>query len=215
MRIRTLLLSTIILLTSGTAFGQGLVRFSNITELGVSFQVGSTEQEITYVDIAGNEQTATTDIDGYSIPAPRLMTSFGVMVWELLFIGAGAGYQYQPKDDALPYQHHVTGFGQARIHFAKGRFRPFTDLRVGYNYMVNEIPESNLLSDDNFKWDGLMVEPSIGFAIKLGGKALLNVGLAYQFLRVDQRESIADLWTDVTTNNKRHSLALNVGFTFK
>lgn len=206
-----------LLLSSSTVLGQGMVRFSNITELGVGFQVGKNNRTVTFTDSNGDEQAVNNELSTiYKIPAPRLMTSFGVMIWDLVFLGAGAGYQFQANEDPLPYQHNVMGFGQTRLHFAKGRFRPFTDLRLGYNYTVNE-QTSNLLSDDFYKWDGLFVEPSLGMAFKVGGKALLNIGLAYQFLRTDQRDAVdfPQLWTDATTRDKQHRLVLNLGFTFK
>lgn len=211
------ILSAFFLLSTCTVFGQGAVRFSNITELGVGFQVGKNSRTVTYTDFNGNEH----EVDGnatetYKIPAPRLMTSFGVMLWELVFVGAGAGYQFQANEDPLPYQHNVMGFGQTRLHFAKGRFRPFTDLRLGYNYTLNQ-NISDVLSDDFYKWDGLFVEPSLGMAFKVGGKALFNIGLAYQFLRTDQRNvpSVPLLWQDATTRDRQHRLVLNLGFTFK
>lgn len=214
----TVILSTFFLLSICTVFGQGMVRFSNITELGVGFQVGKNSRTVTYTDLNGNEQEVDgTATETYKIPAPRLMTSFGVMLWELVFVGAGAGYQFQANEDPLPYQHNVMGFGQTRLHFAKGRFRPFTDLRLGYNYTLNQ-NTSDVLSDDFYKWDGLFVEPSLGMAFKAGGKALINIGLAYQFLRTDQRAydtELPELWEEATNRDKQHRLVLNLGFTFK
>lgn len=213
---RTLLIIPALLTSTGMAVGQSIIRFSNITELGVGFQVGSTQHEVKYTNFLGTENTVTTDVEAYQIPSPRLMTSFGIMVWELFYLGAGVGYQFQAKEDPLPYQHHVAGFGQARIHFAKGRFRPFTDLRVGYNYTLNE-NTNDLLSSDTYKWDGLLIEPSLGIAFKMGEKALFNLGLAYQFLRTDQRETptVPLLWTEATATDRQHRLVINLGFTFK
>jgi hypothetical protein len=211
------ILTAFLLLSASTVLGQGVVRFSNITELGVGFQVGKNSRTVTYTDFNGNEHTVDSEPSAtYKIPAPRLMTSFGVMIWDLVFVGAGAGYQFQANEDPLPYQHNVMGFGQARLHFAKGRFRPFTDLRLGYNYTINQ-KTNDLLSDDFYKWDGLFVEPSLGMAFKIGEKALFNIGLAYQFLRTDQRDAVNFplLWTDATTRDKQHRLVLNLGFTFK
>ncbi|MCF8255926.1 MAG: hypothetical protein K9J06_00105 [Flavobacteriales bacterium] len=212
----TSILSIILVLSISTVLGQGNVRFSNITELGAGFQVGNTTRELTYTDILGNEQSATSNPETYKIPAPRLMTSFGVMLFDLIFVGAGAGYQFQANEDPLPYQHNVMGFGQLRLHFAKGRFRPFTDLRLGYNYTLNQ-NTNDLLSTDYYKWDGIFAEPSLGMAFKVGEKALFNIGLAYQFLRTDQREVVnaSLLWQDVTTSDKQHRLIINLGFTFK
>lgn len=216
MRIPVVLMTVLTLFLTEEVWSQSAVRFSNITELGVGFQVGSTEREVSYTDILGNEQTATSDVDAYKIPSPRLMTSLGVMLWDLVFVGAGVGYQFQANEDPLPYQHNVTGFGQFRLHFAKGRFRPFTDLRLGYNYTLNQ-QTNDALSEDFYQWDGLLVEPSLGLAFKMGEKALFNIGLAYQFLRTDQRETlnIPILWSDATARDKQHRLVINLGFTFK
>jgi hypothetical protein len=211
---RNFILSSALIIAgiNGTV-AQGLVRFSNITELGAVFQVGKTSRTVSYKGISGNEQTLESNPEAYAIPAPRIMTAFGVMVWDLVFLGAGAGYQFQFSEDPLPYQHNVTGFGQFRLHFAKGRFRPFTDLRLGYNYTLQE-HTNNFLSDDFYKWDGLLIEPSLGMAFKLGGKALFNIGLLcdvttrekqhrYQFLRKGEYRSLSArrlpslLWNDV------------------
>jgi len=215
-----LLFLSLLMCTNAFVHGQKLVRFSNITELGVGFQLGKTSQTTEMPEIIGGDQTI--EIDGYSIPSPRLVTSFGVMIWELVFVGAGAGYAYQPSEGNKPYQHNVSGFGQARLHFAKGRFRPFTDLRLGYNYTLNEAPNAFVaLNPDNLKWDGLMIEPALGFAVKLSDKFLFNTSLAYQFLSTTNRNELT--YTDINgnelgtfaTNQKQHRLMLNVGFTFK
>lgn len=215
---RTLLPVSLFLLMAAAVNGQGLVRFSNITELGAGFQVGEVTQLTEMPDYLGG--TNETKVAGYSVPAPRIVSSFGVMIWDLLFVGAGAGYAFQPGEDAKPYQHHISGFGHARIHFAKGRFRPFTDLRAGYNYTLDE-QTSAFATGDMLEWDGLMLEPALGFAIKISDKALFNTSLGYQFHSTTNRGSttftdqIGNALGEFSTQQKQHRLMLNIGFTFK
>lgn len=216
MRTRFLLPILFTVFTVQEVFSQKLVRFSNITEFGVAFQVSGTKRTVTYTALDGSEVSNESDTSRYKIPAPRMMSAFGVMIWDLVFIGAGAGYQYQFSENNMPFQHHVAGFGQARLHFAKGRFRPFTDLRLGYNYTMND-KTAVLLSDDHFKWDGLFVEPALGMGFNIGKVAMFNIGLAYQFLRTDQRMPSFDPddYIGAATRDRQHRLVLNLGFTFK
>jgi hypothetical protein len=199
---------------------QSKVRFSNITEFSAAFHVSKTKRTVSYTALDGSRSSVDSELANYKIPAPRLMTSFGIMVWDLVFIGAGAGYQFQfsEKDNGshVPYQQHVLGFGQARLHFAKGRFRPFTDLRAGYNFTINE-KTSNLFSEDFYEWDGVFVEPALGMGFNLGKLAMFNVSLAYQFLRTDQRMSSFDPadFIGAAARDRQHRLLLNLGFTFK
>jgi hypothetical protein len=199
---------------------QSKVRFSNITEFSAAFQVSKTKRTVSYTAVDGSQNSVDSEQENYKIPAPRLMTAFGIMVWDLVFIGAGAGYQFQfsEKNDGnyVPYQQHVLGFGQARLHFSKGRFRPFTDLRGGYNFTMNE-KRTSLLSDDFFRWDGVFIEPAIGLGFNLGKLAMFNLSVAYHFLRTDQRDAVNFplLWTEATTRDRQHRVLLNLGFTFK
>lgn len=213
---RTATIIIIALCTPVLTMAQSKVRFSNITEFGVGFQVSNTKRTVSYTSINGTEESIDSDIQNYKIPSPRLMSAFGIMVWDLVFIGAGAGYQFQFSESDMPYQQNVMGFGQARLHFAKGRFRPYTDLRGGYHFTIKE-KETPLFSDDFYRWDGAFIEPSLGIGFNLGKLAMFNIGLAYQFLRTNQRDAVNFplLWQEATARDRQHRLVLNLGFTFK
>jgi len=208
----------LLVVTSMAVHAQGLVRFANITELGVGFQVGKVSSTTDLPDYFGGSSERKSE--PRSVPAPRVVTSFGVMVWDLLFIGAGAGYAFQPAESGRRYQHYVPAFAHARAHFAKGRFRPFTGLRIGYNYTLDEDGSPSIVTKSR-EWDGLLLEPEIGFAIKLTDKALFNIAFAYQFISSSNRGSAT--YTDLLGNDageytlwrRQHALMLNLGVTFK
>lgn len=187
-----------------------LVRFSNITDVTVGFQVGKTTQLTSLPE--GN---AELQIAGYKIPSPRVNSSFGIIVGKLFFIGPGFGYMYQAGDQNNPYQHHVSAFGHARIHFAKGRFRPFLDLKGGYNHILPEDVQS-IYATEAYTWDGAFAEPALGFGIKLGGHAVLNVSLGYQFMNAWNRSegltSVDAFGPEI--RDSYHRLLLSIGFTF-
>lgn len=187
-----------------------LVRFSNITEVTVGFQVGKTTQLTSLPE--GNTEL---EVAGYKIPSPRVNSSFGIIVGQIFFIGPGLGYMYQAGDSNNPFQHHVSAFGHARIHFAKGRFRPFVDLRGGYNHIVRDNVQDNF-DKSIYSWDGAFAEPAIGFGFKLGGHAVLNTSVGYQFMNVWNRTAGLTNADGVVTEfrDSYHRLLLTVGFTF-
>ena len=187
-----------------------LIKFSNITEATVGFQLGKTTQIQTLP--TGDSEL---DVAGYKVPSPRVNSSFGVMIGKLFFIGPGIGYMYQAGDDDNPYQHHISAFGQARIHFTKGKLRPYLDLKGGYNHILPEDVLS-IYDTETYTWDGFYAEPALGLGIKLGGHAVLNASLGYQFMNVWNRSegltSIEAFGPEV--KDSYHRLLLSVGFTF-
>jgi len=187
-----------------------VVKFSNITEATVGFQLGKTTQ----IQQIGNNETKFS-ISGYEIPSPRLSSSFGAFVGQRFFIGPGFSYMYQSKDDNNPTQHHVGVFVHSRLQLFKGLFRPYLELKGGYTRII---PEGNagIFSQATYTWDGVFAEPALGLGIKLGGHAQLNVSLGYQFLNVWNR---AEGLTSVDAfgpelKDSYHRLLLSLGFSF-
>lgn len=187
-----------------------LVKFANITEATVGFQLGKTTQVNSL-----SEGDGQLDVAGYKVPSPRVNSSFGILVGKIFFIGPGLGYMYQPGDDNNPYQHHVSVFGHARIHFTKGKLRPYVGLKGGYNHILPENVLS-LYDEEAYTWDGAYAEPELGIGIKLGGHAVLNASLGYQFLNVWNRSegltSVDAFGPEL--KDSYHRLLLSVGFTF-
>ena len=187
-----------------------LVKFANITEATVGFQLGKTTQVNSL-----SEGDGQLEVAGYKVPSPRVNSSFGILVGKIFFIGPGLGYMYQPGDDNNPYQHHVSVFGHARIHFTKGKLRPYVGLKGGYNHILPENVLS-LYDEEAYTWDGAYAEPEVGLGIKLGGHAVLNASLGYQFLNVWNRSegltSIDAFGPEL--KDSYHRLLLSVGFTF-
>lgn len=200
-----------------------MVKFSNITEFTLGFQVGKTTK-VTSVP-AGEE--GTFKIAGYKFPSPRISSSFGALFGDIFFLGPGFAYSYQPGDknasslaanmesDKNPRQHHLAALLHARIHFAKGRFRPYTELKGGYNHIFTEEVSSSY-SEDAFTYDGIFIEPALGFGVKLGQHGQLNLSLGYQFMNVWNR---SDGFTDLSQfepelKDSYHRLLISLGFSF-
>ena len=193
------------------------IKFSNITEITFGFQVGQTTK-IQSVDGGGESEV---EVAGYKFPAPRVSSSFGALFGDLFFLGPGLSYTFQPSDndgtllDPNANQHKLSAFGHARIHFAKGRFRPYTELKGGYTHIFTE-DVASIYSEDVYTWDGAFVEPAIGFGFKLGAHGQLNASLGYQFLNVWNR---SDGFTSAATfepeiKDAYHRLLLSFGFSF-
>jgi hypothetical protein len=202
---------TVALLLSTVVQGQDkLVKFCNITEATVGFQLGKTTQVNSLA-----EGEAELDVAGYKVPSPRVNSSFGILVGKIFFIGPGLGYMYQPGDDDNPYQHHVSVFGHARVHFTRGKLRPYLGLKGGYNHILPEDVLS-IYSTEAYTWDGAYAEPEIGIGIKLGEHAVLNGSLGYQFMNVWNRSegltSVDAFGPEL--KDSYHRLLLSVGFSF-
>ncbi len=192
-----------------------IVRFNNITELTVGFQTGKSTRITSF---SGGEME--TQIAGRKIPAPRVATAFGILLGDILFIGPGLGYTFQAEDSQNSQEHQVSVFGQARLNFARGRIRPFADFRGGYHFASFEEVD-NALDADWYKWDGFFLEPALGISFKLGGHALINTSLGYQFVNAGNRieQTIMDENSTALVNaamhEKYHRFLLSVGFTFQ
>ncbi|MCF8459677.1 MAG: hypothetical protein K9G46_03050 [Flavobacteriales bacterium] len=106
------------------------------------------------------------------------------------------------------------------MNFAHGRIRPFIDFKGGYHFAsLKEVNQT--IDPDWFKWDGFFLEPALGLSFKLGGHALHNASLGYQYVKAGNRfertildESGTPL-LNVTMNEKYHRFLLSVGFTFQ
>ncbi len=221
---RTLAIITILILTGTTVSiaqdkdksdGFKPLRFNNITEATVGFQIGKTTRTTSF---AGGESEA--NVAGHKFPAPRLATSFGLLVGELFYFGPGIAYTFQPADKNNSLEHQVSVFGQTRLNFAKGRIRPFLDFKGGYHFA--SLAEANqTLDSDWYKWDGFFLEPALGLSFKLGKHALLNTSLGYQFVNAGNRieQSImtdsGNPIIDATLKENYHRLLLTIGFTFQ
>ena len=201
---------TLTALTVGVVQAQDkLVKFANITEATVGFQLGKTTQ------VNSLTEDGELEVAGYKVPSPRVNSSFGILVGKIFFIGPGIGYMYQPGDDDNPYQHHVSVFGHARVHFTKGKLRPYLGLKGGYNHILPEDVLS-LYDSEAYTWDGVYGEPEIGIGIKLGGHALLNASLGYQFMNAWNRSegltSVEAFGPEL--KDSYHRLLLSIGFSF-
>ena len=209
---RFILISTSILLCSCLEANaqDKKVKFSNITEATVGFQLGKTTQINSFA-----EGESELEVAGYKIPSPRVTSSFGALIADILFIGPGVGYMYQAGDDHNPYQHHISAYGHIRIHFAKGRLRPYTELKGGYNHILPEDVMS-IYSEEAYTWDGVFAEPALGLGLKLGSHAQLNASLGYQFMNVWNRSegltSVDAFGPEL--KDAYHRLLLSVGFSF-
>jgi hypothetical protein len=192
-----------------------IIRFNNITEVAVGFQLGKTTRVTSF---SGGE--SSLNVAGRKFPAPRLASSFGILLGDIFFIGPGLSYTFQSEDGNNQQEHQVSVFGQTRLNFARGRIRPFIDFKGGYHFASFEELDQTLDSDW-YKWDGFSLEPALGISFKLGGHALLNVSLGYQFVSAGNRieQSILDdngnPLIDAALNEQYHRFILSVGFTFQ
>lgn len=192
-----------------------LIRFNNITEVAAGFQIGKTTR-VTSFDGGESE----LQVAGRKIPAPRLASSFGIILGDIFFLGPGVAYTFQAKDSDNAQAHQVSVFGHTRLNFARGRIRPFIDFKGGYHFASFEELDQTLDSDW-YKWDGIFLEPALGISFKLGGHALLNTSLGYQFVNAGNRieQSIQDengnALVDAALNEKYHRFLLSFGFTFQ
>jgi hypothetical protein len=186
------------------------VKFSNITELSVGLQLGKTLEVNSFP-----EGESKLKVAAFKVPSPRISSSFGMLVKDILFLGPGLAYMYQPGDDANPFQHHLSAYGHLRIHLAKGKLRPYTEFKGGYNHIFPE-KISSIYSRDAYTWDGVFFEPSLGLGVKLGAHGQLNASLGYQFMNVWNRSegmtSIDAFGPELKDNY--HRLLLSAGFSF-
>lgn len=195
--------------------GFKLLRFNNITEITAGFQVGKTAR-VTSFDGGSSE----TNVAGYKIPAPRVATSFGILIGEIFYMGPGVAYTFQAQEGNNPQGQQVSVFGQSRLNFARGRIRPFADFKGGYQFASFK-EASQALDPDWYKWDGFFLEPALGLSFKLGGHALLNTSLGYQFVNAGNRieQTIQDdngnTLVNAVLTEKYHRFLLSVGFTFQ
>ncbi len=212
------IISLLFTLTWDNAIGQEKkIKFSNITEVTFGFQIGPTAQVASAPGGGENE----LQIGGYRFPSPRVSTSFGALFGDILFLGPGFGYTFQPGDangtalDPNTDQHRLSVFGHARVHFSKGRFRPYTEIKGGYTHIFTENVNSTY-SPETFTWDGVYAEPAIGIGIKLGGHGQLNASLGYQFLNVWNRSNgfTSDSAFGPEIEDNYHNLLLSFGFSF-
>ena len=124
---------------------------------------------------------------------------------------------YQPGDEDNPYQHHVfLCFGHARVHFTKGNSdHIYGSLKRGIITSSQKMYLS-LYDSEAYTWDGVYAEPELGIGIKLGGHALLNASLGYQFMNAWNRSegltSVEAFGPEL--KDSYHRLLLSVGFSF-
>lgn len=141
--------------TSFLAHAQ-VATFTNITEASVGLQVGKTTKITSF-----NSGELKESKNGYKFPAPRIATSFGATLADILYIGPGVAYTFQPRDADNGYAHQVSAFGQARLSLGQASIRPFLDFKGGYHFASWE--ETSLLFDKNwYKWDGFFSRAGIG-----------------------------------------------------
>ncbi len=191
-----------------------LVRFSNVTEATVGFQLGETTR-ITSFSTGESE----VDVAGHKMPAPRISTSFGALIGNIFYLGPGLGYTFQPSDNNNQQEHQVSVFGHARLNFANGRIRPFSDFRGGYHFAsFAEVDQA--LDPDWYKWDGFFLEPALGISFQLGNHAFINTSLGYQFVnagnRIEQtiQNENGESLVNAALNEKYHRFLFSIGFTF-
>lgn len=213
----TIFLSAMLFLTHSTYAqdkGRKLIGFNNITELTVGFQIGKSTK-ITSFDGGQHEVT----VAGRKFPSPRLASAFGVSVADILFVGPGLAYAFQASDNTNAQEHQVSVFAQSRLNFARGRIRPYADFKGGYHFASFK-QANQALNPDWYKWDGFFLEPALGISFKLGGHALLNTSLGYQFINAGNRieQSIEDengnALLNAALHEKYHQFLLSFGFTF-
>lgn len=207
---------TLITITSmvGLASAQSTVRFGNITEATLGLQVGKTTRITSF---QGGEIEDARRRNLY--PAPRIATAFGVHLGNLLFVGPGVAYMFQPSDDENGYSHQVSAFGQARLHANSMLVRPFVGIKGGYHFASWE-QTNGLFDKDWYKWDGLFVEPAIGLSFQLQENKYFNASLGYQFVQAGNRikQSImtesGQPIVEAALIENYHRLLLSVGLTF-
>mgnify|MGYP002633789208 CR=1 FL=1 len=191
-----------------------IVRFSNITEATVGFQLGETTRVTSFA--SGESEV---DVAGHKIPAPRISTSFGALIGDVLYVGPGFAYTYQPSDSNNQEEHQFSVYGHARLNFATGKIRPFSDFKGGYHFAsLKEVDQA--LDPDWYKWDGFFLEPALGISFQIGNHAFLNTSLGYQFVnagnRIEQtiQDENGESLVNATLNEKYHRFLFSLGFTF-
>lgn len=219
---RILSITVLLAILGATALAQDkndkkhkLIRFNNITELTVGFQMGKTKRITSY-----NGGESDTTLGSRKIPSPRIASSFGVLIGDILFVGPGLAYAYQASDNENVEEHQISAFGHVRLNFARGKVRPFTDFKGGYHFSSFEELD-NTLHADWYKWDGFFLEPALGLSVKLGSHALVNASLGYQFVNAGNRieQTIMDensnALVDAVLHEQYHRFLLSIGFTFQ
>lgn len=89
-----------------------------------------------------------------------LSTSHGYQINNHVFVGAGAMISGAVFTSAM-----IPVFAQVRYDYERGKFRPFADLRAGYNL------------GDGDEGGGVYLSPTVGYRCNWGRKANFNIGL--------------------------------------
>ena len=110
-----------------------------------------------------NSYRTTENFTGYpriSSYYTGISTSHGYQFNPLLFIGAGLDFEHCSKIDS----NILALYAQGRTDFKFGRFTPFADVRLGYNFVTG---------------GGVYFSPSIGYRFNWGRKVGVNVAVGY------------------------------------
>ncbi len=89
-----------------------------------------------------------------------ISTSHGYQFNPVLFVGAGLDFEHCSKIDS----NILALYAHGRTDFKFGKFTPFADLRLGYNFVSG---------------GGVYFSPSIGYRFNWGRKMGVNVAVGY------------------------------------
>lgn len=132
-----------------------------------------------------------------------LSTSHGYQFNRWLYVGGGAGMEYNPSwksyhpDDTRLF---VPIFAEARADAKWGRFTPFLSMRLGAN-----------VADHG----GIYFSPLVGYRFNWGRRSAINFGLGITLC--GRRYTYEDFMTDQTVSyhGTHVSAALRLGFEFQ
>ncbi len=124
-----------------------------------------------------------------------------------LFVGGGVAAEQCVKDNEI---YAAPVFANARFDLKFGKFTPFGDVKLGYNFAG---------------YGGIYFTPTVGYRINWGSKMGINIGLGYTM--TGNRREIEKVTTILgpdgmggtnTTYHRRHTfdstIALRLGFDF-
>lgn len=99
-----------------------------------------------------------------------------------LFVGGGIAVEQCVKDNRI---YSAPVFGQIRTDLKFGKFTPFADVRLGYNFA---------------NYGGIYFSPSIGYRIGLSSKLGLNIGVGWSM--TGNRNNIKTITTILGPNGQ-------------
>lgn len=124
----------------------------------------------------------------------------GYKINQYISFGIGTGLRYYYDIDAMV----IPIYADFRANFMDYKVTPYLSLGVGYSFGAT----------NNFKGDGILLNPTVGVSYKLSSKSSMNVGLGYEMQRMMFKNFHYSIWGDKVIFANSGAISFNVGISF-